>query len=74
MLGDEAMFVSEPPEVDFSCTCHVWAPVDDVAVAPGPPPLVSPYVIVNVEPPVTVSDETVIVWPETETVPELAVV
>jgi hypothetical protein len=42
MLGDEPMFVSEPPEVDFSCTCHVCAPVDDVAVAPEPPPLVSP--------------------------------
>jgi hypothetical protein len=31
-------------------------------------------VIVKVAPPATVSDDTVIVWPETESVPELAVV
>jgi hypothetical protein len=42
MLGDEARFVSVPPEVDFSCPCHVCAPLEDVAVAPGPPPDVSP--------------------------------
>src|SRR5207245_11170959 len=65
---------SAPPEVDFSCACHVCAPVLDVAVAPGPPPAVEPYVIVNVELPASVSDETVIVWLDTETVPELAVV
>ncbi len=33
MLGDEEMLVSEPAEVDFSCTCHVCAPVEDVAAA-----------------------------------------
>jgi hypothetical protein len=35
---------------------------------------VSPYVIVKVEPPLMVSEETVIVWVETLTVPALAVV
>jgi hypothetical protein len=74
MLGDDARFVSDPADVDFSFACHVCAPVVDVAVAPGPPEPVSPYVIVNVLPPATVSEETVIVWPETERLPELAVV
>ena len=74
MLGDDERFASEPPDVDFSCACHVCAPVLEVAVAPVPPPLVAPYVIVNVEPPATVSEETVIVCPETETVPALEVV
>jgi hypothetical protein len=73
MLGEEPMFVSEPPDVDFSCTCQVCAPVDDVAEAPGPPLLVSPYVIVNVEPPPSVSEETVIVCPATLRVPALEV-
>ena len=74
MLGDEPRFVSDPADVDFSCACHVCAPVLDVAVAAAPPPLVSPYVIVVVAPPPSVREESVIVWPETETVPELAVV
>ena len=74
MLGDEPRFVSVPPDSDFSCACQVCAPVEDVAVAPEPPPLVSPYVIVNVFPPASVSDETVIVWLETERVPALEVV
>ena len=68
------MLVSEPPELDFSCVVQVCAPVVDVAVAPGPPLAVEPYVMVTVEAAASVSDETVIVWPETETVPELAVV
>src|SRR6266496_2808191 len=33
---------SEPPEVDFSCTVHVAGPAMVSAVAPGPPPDVSP--------------------------------
>src|ERR671935_255178 len=74
MLGCEAMSVSEPPEVDFSCVVHVCAPVEEVAVAPEPPLAVDPYVIVKVEPPASVSEETVIVCPETERVPLLAVV
>jgi hypothetical protein len=74
MLGDVTRFVSVLPESDFSFACHVCAPVDDVAVAPEPPPLVSPYVIVTVFPPTSVRLETVIVCPETETVPALAVV
>jgi hypothetical protein len=73
MLGEE-MFASEPPLFDFCCPCHVCAPVDEVAVAPGPPPLVAPYVIVIVAPPASVTLETVIVCDATETVPVLAVV
>jgi hypothetical protein len=42
MLGDEPRFASVPPEVAFACACQVWAPVLDVAVAPGPPPAVEP--------------------------------
>ena len=42
MLGEEPRLVSEPPDVDFSCACQVWAPVVAVAVAPGPPPAVEP--------------------------------
>src|SRR5919204_668922 len=67
------MLVSEPPDVDLSCTCHVCAPVDDVAVAPGPPLPVLPYVIVNVLPAASVSDETVMVLPETVSEPALEV-
>jgi hypothetical protein len=74
MLGDDARFVSVPPELDFSCACHVCAPAGTGDVAPEPPPAVLPYVIVNVEPPESVSEETVIVEPETLTVPALAVV
>ena len=37
MLGEDAMPVSDPAEVDFSCVVQVCAPVDEVAVAPGPP-------------------------------------
>ena len=74
MLGDDDRFVSEPPDVDFSCACQFCAPVLDVAVAPVPPPLVSPYVIVIVEPAATVTFDTVIVWLDTVTVPVLAVV
>ena len=28
MLGEEAMFANNPPDVDSSCTCQVCAPVD----------------------------------------------
>ena len=72
--GDVARFVSVPPEVDFCCAWNVCVPVDKPAVAPGPPPLVAPYVIVTVAPPASVSDDTVIVGPEAETEPALAVV
>src|SRR5437899_271570 len=51
MLGEDARFVSVAPALDFSCACQVWAPAGTGAVAPGPPLPVSPYVIVNVEPP-----------------------
>ena len=74
MLGEEPRLASEPPAVDLACACQVWAPVDEVAVAPAPPPLVSPYVIVAVLPDASVRDETVIVCEATESVPELEVV
>jgi len=74
MLGCDAMSVAVPAEVDFSWVVQVCAPVLDVAVAPGPPLAVDPYVIVTVEAAASVSDETVIVWPDTDTVPLLAVV
>jgi hypothetical protein len=74
MLGEEPRFVRDPPDVDFSCACHVCAPVLAVAVAPGPPLAVEPYVIVVVAPPARVSDETVIVWLATATVPAVDVV
>ena len=74
MLGEEPRLASAPPEVDFSCACQVCAPVVDVAVAPGPPLAVDPYVIVAVPPPARVSDETVMVCPATETEPALDVV
>jgi hypothetical protein len=51
IAGDEARFVSVPPEEDFSCVCHACAAAVPGAVAPAPPPAVDPYVIVNVEPP-----------------------
>jgi hypothetical protein len=41
-LGWEAMLVSVPADVDFSCVVHVCAPVVDVTVAPGPPLAVEP--------------------------------
>ena len=72
-LGDEPRLVRVPAEVDFSCACHVCAPVLAVAVAPGPPPAVEPYVMVAVAPPARVRDETVIVWLETESVPTVDV-
>src|SRR5437763_383846 len=74
MLGDEARLVSVPPDDDRCCALHVCAPAGVAAVAPGPPPLVAPYVMVNVPAPATVREEMVIVWPETETEPVLAVV
>ena len=36
MLGDEARFMSVPPELDFSCACQVCAPAGTGAVAPPP--------------------------------------
>src|SRR5207302_11371264 len=38
-LGEEPRLLSEPAETDFSFACQVWAPVEDVTVAPEPPPL-----------------------------------
>ena len=50
MLGEELRLVRVPPDVDLSWACHVCGPVLDVAVAPDPPPEVTPYEMVNVEP------------------------
>ena len=60
-------------DVDFSCVVQVCAPVEDVAVAPGPPLPVLPYVMVSVLPAARVSEATVMVLPETVSVPALAV-
>src|SRR6266487_3111153 len=71
------MFASAlvPLFVERSCTCQVGESVVDPAVAPGAvPPFLLPYVIVMVPAAARVTLETVIVWPETETVPVLAVV
>src|SRR5207249_4296087 len=54
--------VSVPPEVDFCLPDHVCAPVEDGAVA-------LEYVTSTVAAPASESESTVIVWPETETVP-----
>src|SRR5437867_8564746 len=74
MLGEEPRFVSVPALRDFCCACHVCAPVVDVAVAPGPPPAVDPYVIVIVAPPASVTFDTVTVCPAIDSDPVLAVV
>ena len=42
MLGEAARLASEPAAVDFAWACQVCAPVDEVAVAPGPPLAVEP--------------------------------
>ena len=73
-LGDAPRLASDPLPLDFSFADQVWEPVLEAAVAPGPAPLVSPYVIVAVAPPASVSPDTVIVWPATETLPALEVV
>ena len=73
MLGEAPRLVSEPADVDFSWACQVCAPVDDVAVAPGPPLPVSPYVIVKVLPAARVTEETVMVCEATASVPALEV-
>ena len=52
--GEAARFVKTPPAVERSWSCHVCAPVAAVAVAPGPPPAFEPYVIVTVDPAVSV--------------------
>jgi hypothetical protein len=73
MLGCDAMSVSDPADVDFSWVVHVCAPIEDGALAPGPPLAVEPYTIVNVLPAVTVSELTVMVLPAAVRVPELEV-
>ena len=60
MTGCETSSVSVPALDDFSKVCHVCVPVAAEAVAPGPPLLVSPYTIVRVCPPASVTPDTVI--------------
>ena len=69
MLGDAARFMSVPAGARLLLRLPGLRTRGTGAVAPGRRPLVSPYVIVKVEPPPSVSDETVIVWPATVTVP-----
>jgi hypothetical protein len=73
-VGDDESAVSVPAATDFCFALHVCVPRVVVAVAPGPPPLVAPYVIVSVWLPPSVTPETVIVDAATETVPVPAVV
>ena len=72
--GEAARFVATPPAVDSSWNCHVCAPVVAVAVAPAPPPLLSPYVIVTVWPADSVRFDTVTTRAATVSVPALEVV
>src|SRR5262245_9215045 len=74
VAGEAARFVSVRLEEAFSGACHVCAAAVLGAVAPLPPPAVEPYVIANVDPPDSVRLETVIVWPEADSEPALAVV
>ena len=61
--GEAPMFVNVPRLEERSLIVQVAAPVVDVAVAPGPPPLVSPYVRTSVcaDPWSSVTPETVTV-------------
>ncbi len=68
------MFVNTPAAVERCWSCQVCAPVVAVAVAPGPPLAFEPYVIVTVEPAVSVTPETVTTCAATATVPALDVV
>ena len=74
MTGDEDSGTNDPPAVERCCACHVWSAGVDGAVAPVPPEALDPYVIVTFCPTVRVSPETVIVCPEVETMPGVAVV
>jgi hypothetical protein len=72
--GEAPRFVKTPPAVAWSWNCHVCAPVAAFAVAPGPPPAFEPYVIVTVDPAVSVRFETVTTRVATASVPALDVV
>ena len=74
MVVGAVMLVRVPPLVERSFVFQLTAPVPEGTVTPLPPPLVSPYAIVSVEPPASVTLSTAIVCPETVTVPVLAVV
>ena len=63
-----------PAAEDFCFACHACAPALLVLVAPGPAAFFAPYVIVNAWPAERVTPETVIVCPDTVTVPTLEAV
>src|SRR5712691_277046 len=71
--GKAPINVSEPLPYDVSWVVNVCEPVPEPIVAPEPVPLLSPYVIVIVAPPSSIRFETVIVCPETPSVPFEAV-
>ena len=58
---------------DRSCARHFCVARCFGAVAPPPPPAFEPYVIFRVAPPARVRPETLIVLPESERPPSLAV-
>jgi hypothetical protein len=62
MLGELAIAVRLSFEllVDLWRVDQVWTPVEEGAVAPAPPLALLPYVIVIVEPPLSVTPVTVI--------------
>src|SRR5436309_13850964 len=61
IVGELARSEQRHAAREFCCADHAGAPVVDVTVAPGPPLPLSPYVIVIVAPPASVTLETVIV-------------
>ena len=69
MLGWTASSASVPPEFDRCLVVHCCVDAVEGAVAPVPPPVVSPYLIVIVPPPFSVMPEKVIVRLETDAVP-----
>ena len=73
MLGWTARSASVPPELDRCLVVHCCVEAVEGAVAPVPPPVVSPYLIVIVPPPFSVIPEMVIVRLETESEPVEAV-
>jgi hypothetical protein len=72
--GETAIAVTFPTPVDCSCVLKSETPADDGALAPVPPALVFPYVIVHVADAASVTPPTWIVLPEIATLPHEDVV
>src|SRR3954468_5150576 len=66
--------VTVPAPFERCLVVHVWTCAVAGALAPGPPPSLSPYVIVSSSPPFSVTPFTLMVAPETLTEPVEAVV